>query len=252
MKSKAILTFDLEFWHNSEFLKKYAPKNKEAIDNQTEKTTMLLLDAFKQHNQKATFFILGQLAEKYPNLVKRIFNEGHEIASHGYSHKTLDELAEKSFEEEIKLSKEIIKNITGKELKGFRAPNFSLNPKTKWAIKIIKDNFHYDSSIHPLKRNFLNQTIKEIPPSLGGIYFRILPLWLYCFFLKVFSKNKIPVLYLHPLDLFDFLPQIESAPWWRKKIKYWRIKKSWKKFEKLLKKYKFISIEQYLDENTSN
>lgn len=252
MKPKAILTFDLEFWYNSNFLKKYLPKDKGLLEDFIKEPTESILDLLTRFNQRASFFVLGEVAKKYPDLIKKVFNLKHEIASHGYSHKTLNELNESELEKEIKLSKEIIKKITAKNPIGFRAPNFSLNLQTKWAIKIIKDNFHYDSSIHPLKRNFINREITEIPPSLGGIYFRILPLWLYYFLLGVFSKNKIPVLYFHPLDLFSFLPQIKSAPWWRKKIKYWGIKKSWKKFGKLMKKYNFISIEEYLEKNESS
>lgn len=251
MKPRAILTFDLEFWYNSKFLKKYLPENKNQLDDCVEKPTELLLDLLNKYNQRATFFVLGEVAKKYPNLIKRISDLGHEIASHGYSHKTLYELDKKSFEKEIKLSKEIIKNITGKEPKGFRAPNFSLNKKTKWALEILKKyNFQYDSSAHPLKSFKIPSQIPETPPSLGGIYFRILPLGLYLLLIKILSKIKILVLYFHPYELFESAPKIESAPWWKKKIKYWGAKTAWKKFEKLMKKFNFISVEQYLNENT--
>jgi peptidoglycan/xylan/chitin deacetylase (PgdA/CDA1 family) len=252
-KSKAILTFDLEFWYNSKFLKKYLPEDKKQLEDYTKKTIMLLLDLLKKYNQRVTFFVLGQLAEKYSNLIKKISDLKHEIASHGYSHKTLWELDEKSFEGEIKLSKEIIKNIISKEPKGFRAPNFSLNKKTKWALEVLKKhNFSYDSSIHPLKPYYAQKTIKEIYPSLGGIYFRILPLGLYLLLVKILSKTKIPVLYFHPYELFESSPRLKSAPWHKRKIKYWGTKNAWKKFEKLMKKFEFISIEQYLNENPFN
>ena len=252
MKNKAVLTFDLEFWYNSGFLKNYIVENKKDAKDYTEQTTMLLLEKLKYYNQKATFFILGELAEKYPQLVKTIFDAGHEIASHGYSHKSLCELNKETLQKEIYESKQTIENLNNQELNGFRAPNFSLNKKTHWAVEIIKNNFRYDSSIHPLKKNFLKKTILEIAPSLGGIYFRILPLWLYCILLKIFSKNEIPVLYFHLSDLFESTPQIKTAPWLKRKIKYWSIRKSWKKFEKLMKKFNFISIEQYLNENPIN
>jgi peptidoglycan/xylan/chitin deacetylase (PgdA/CDA1 family) len=243
-KSKAILTFDLEFWYNSKFLKKYLPENKNQLDDCVEKPTELLLDLLKKYNQRATFFVLGRVAEKYPNLIKKISDLKHEIASHGYSHKSLWELTEEGFEKEIELSKKIIKNIINKEPKGFRAPNFSLNKKTKWALEVIKNNFKYDSSVHPLNLFRIKSQILEIYPSLGSIYFRILPLWLYCFLIKYFSKNRIPVLYFHLQDFFEFIPKIK-APWLKRKIKYWGLKNSWKKFEKLIEKFNFISIEQY-------
>jgi hypothetical protein len=250
-KNKAILTFDVEFPYSSNFLKKYL-RETDKTDCQIENYFMLLLDLLKRYNQKATFFVLGQLAEKYPALIKTISSAGHEIASHGYSHNPLNELDRDMLQEELDKTNQIIKGLIDQKLKGFRAPNFSLNPKTQWAVEVIKNNFQYDSSIHPLKRNFLKKEILEVPSSLGGIYFRILPLWLYCFLLKISSKNKIPALYFHPLDLFNDLPKIESVPWWKKKIKYWGIKKSWKKFEKLIKKFDFLSIDQYLNENSSH
>lgn len=251
MKAKAILTFDLEFWYNSKFLKKYLPKNK--LKDYAEEPVALLLDILDKYHQGATFFVLGQLAEKYPKLIKKISDEEHEIASHGYSHKTLHELGIKNFEREIDLSKKITKIIIDKAPKGFRAPNFSLNKKTKWALKILKKhNFQYDSSIHPLSHIKMSNQILEIPPSLGGIYFRILPLRLYFFLIKHFSKTKIPVLYFHPYELFSSAPKIKAAPWYKRKIKYWGTKNAWEKFEKLMKKFNFISIEQYLDESSSD
>lgn len=247
MKTKALLTFDLEFWYNSKFLKKYSPKDKENIDDQIEKSIKLLLDLLNKYNQQATFFVLGQLAKKHPRLIKAIHDAGHEIASHGYSHKTLDELDEREFEKEIELSKVAFKNIINEEIKGFRAPNFSLTEDTVWAVEIIKNNFQYDSSVNPLKILKFKNQILEIYPSFGGIYFRILPLWLYCFLIKCFSKIKVPVPFFHLLDLFSFTPKI-NAPWLKRKIKYWGINNAWKKFEKLIEKFNFISIEQYLKE----
>jgi len=247
MKSKAILTFDLEFWYNSKFLKKYLPKNTNQLEDYTKESISLLLDLLKKYNQQATFFVLGQLAEKYPKIIKKIADEGQEIACHGYSHMPLNELNQNKFGKELKISKNILKNIIGKEPKGFRAPNFSLNKKTKWALGILKKyNFQYDSSSHPLKPFKASGQFQQIPPSLGGIYFRIFPLWLYISLIKIFSRIKIPVLYFHPYEFFKFSLEIKNAPCYKRKIKYWGTKNAWKKFERLMKKFNFISIEQYL------
>ena len=150
MKSKIILSFDLEFWYNSKFLKKYLASDN--FKDYVYESTIPLLELLKKYNIKATFFVLGKLAKNYPDLVEKIHQDDHEIASHGYSHKTLDELNKSEFEEEIAISIEILKKITGYPPKGFRAPNFSLNNKTKWALEILeKYNFKYDSSIFPFK-----------------------------------------------------------------------------------------------------
>ena len=98
---KAILTFDLEFWYNSRFLRKYLPKDKSSLEDYIKESTGPILNLLSQYNQKATFFVLGQVAEKHPATIKRIFALGHEIASHGYSHKVLNEMTPQEFEKEI-------------------------------------------------------------------------------------------------------------------------------------------------------
>jgi len=255
MKPKAILTFDFEFWYNSQFLKKYLPKDKSFSGDYIEESIEPILNLLTQYNQKATFFVLGQIAEKNPEIIKRIFQAGHEIASHGYSHKLLNELEPKEFEEEIIKTNQIIEKIVNQKPIGFRAPAFSLNNQTKWALEILnKYNFQYDSSIHPLlfKKTFNNSFLKELSCSLGGIYFRLLPLKIYVYLTKLFSKTEIPIVYFHPNELFESAPQIQSGPWWKTKIKYIGTKNALTKFEKLLKKFNFISIKQYLDENLIN
>lgn len=246
MKSKTILTFDLEFWHNSQFLEKYSPQDKRTSDDYIKESIEPILNLLIQYNQKATFFVLGQVAEKYPEIIKQIFESGHEIASHGYSHKSLINLSKDEFEKEIIKTNQILEKIINQKPIGFRAPNFSINNKTKWALKILrKHNFQYDSSVSPLSiYKTMADPIKEMPPSLGGIYFRILPLKIYLYLTKHTSKTKLPILYFHPYEFFDLAPKIKTAPWLMRKIKYWGTKKAWKKFEKLIKKIDCYSIKQ--------
>lgn len=255
MKSKAILTFDLEFWHNSQFLEKYQSQDKRTSDDYIKESIEPILNLLIQYNQKATFFVLGQVAEKYPALIKNIHQLGHEIASHGYSHQTINKLQPEEFEREIVKTNQIIEKIINQKPIGFRAPAFSLNNKTKWALKILKKhNFQYDSSIHPLsfRKNFGNYPIQELTLSLGGIYFRILPLKIYLYLTKHASKTKLPILYFHPYEFFDSAPKLKTGPWIMRKIKYWGTKKAWRKFKKLIQSYNFISIKQYLDESTTD
>jgi len=255
-KPKAILTFDLEFWYNSKFLEKHLIIENEDNDNDYIKESIeSLIDLLKRYNQKATFFVLGKVAKKYPEIIKKIYEADHEIASHGYSHTILEKLGPDKFEQEILKTNKIIEEIINQKIIGFRAPNFSINKKTKWALKTLKKhNFQYDSSIHPLsfKRTLNNSSVIELPPSLGGVYFRLLPLKLYVDLIKLFKKTKIPITYFHPNELFESAPQIEYGPWWKKKIKYFGTKNAFVKFEKLLKEFNFISIKQYINENPIN
>jgi polysaccharide deacetylase family protein (PEP-CTERM system associated) len=267
-KKRLILSFDLEFWYNSEFIKNYIPKGIESFDDKTIESTIPLLKILKRFNTKATFFVLGKVAEKYPDLIRQIANDGHEIASHGYSHKTLNDLTPIEFEEEIKKSVRLLEKINGVKPIGFRAPNFSLNNKTKWALKILERNgFKYDSSIFPFKTPLygdskapleiykISKNITEFPiavyqkaalriPIAGGFYFRLIPLSIYQTILVSIQKKRDAVIYLHPHELYNFIPNLK-IPWWKKKLKYWGVNNSLVKFEELLKKFELISINNY-------
>lgn len=244
LKNKLILTFDLEFWHNSQFLKGNLLENKENLKDITAESTFPLLALLRQKNIKATFFVLGELAEKHPAIIKKISDEGHEIACHGYSHKILDELSPEKFEEEIKRSINLLENIIGKKPVGFRAPNFSLNNKTKWALDILKKyGFKYDSSIFSFKAKLSDDEgkILELPVTGGGFYFRLLPLWLFKILFKLTRAKEPLILYFHPHELYNFIPQIK-APFWKVKLKYLGVSRSLKKLEKLLNNFEFIPL----------
>jgi len=282
MRNEVILTFDLEFWYNSEFLKKYLPNNQERLKDYVPEAIFPLLKLLKKFNIKATFFVLGKVAEKYPGIIKKIYSEGHEIASHGYSHKTLNSLDREEFEKEIILSVELLEKITGKRPIGFRAPDFTLSNKTKWVLEILeKYGFKYDSSIFPFRTPLygsskaplriykiskedvykIDETSKiiEFPltvyqklkvriPVAGGFYFRFIPFPIYKFFLKAIQKERPIVLYIHPHELYNFIPDIK-APFWKIKLKYWKVNKSLEKLERLLRSFKFTSVENYINEN---
>ncbi len=233
MKEKIILTFDLEFWHNSEFLKNYVSPEAENQPDHVLKSALPILELLKIKEIKAVFFVLGGLAEKYPDLIKKISDDGHEIASHGYSHKSLRDLKEEDFEKEIALTNEILKKITGKYPSLFRPPAFSLEENDKWALDILK------------KYNL--KCVLKRPAFAGGIYFRIMPLKLFQYYLKMASANKTPVLYFHPYELFESSPRINSGPWYKRKIKYWGTKNAWGKFKELMNLNDFISIKQHLE-----
>lgn len=143
------LVIDLEHWYSPELLKGFHPVS--LVDQDVE-SVMPILDLLEKYNVKATFAVLGSLAEKNSELIKDIFDRGHEIASHGYSHRMLHELGKEGFEDEIKRSVELLSSITGEKPIGFRAPSFSIDNSTKWAFGILeKYGFKYDASIFPIK-----------------------------------------------------------------------------------------------------
>ena len=121
------------------------------FEPRVEENTQLILDLFDKHDVKATFFTLGYIGEQFPDLIKEISKKGHEIASHSYAHLDLRKCSQKDIEKDLKKSIEILEKIIGKKINGFRAPFFSLDENSFWAMQIIAKYFKYDSSIFPTK-----------------------------------------------------------------------------------------------------
>lgn len=127
-------------------------------ESRIERNTHRLLDILNgsiRNPVRATFFCLGWIAERYPGLIKRIKEDGHEIACHGYAHKLIYHQSRDAFREDIKKAKSILENIIGEGVIGYRAPTFSITPKSQWAFEVlIEEGFKYDSSIFPIRHDF--------------------------------------------------------------------------------------------------
>jgi len=119
-------------------------------------TSAIQNSKFKIRNYyRATFFILGWIAERYPHLVKEIHSRGHEIASHGYGHKVIYQQSREEFREDVRRSKKILEDLTGQEVIGYRAPTYSITNKTLWALQILwEEGYRYDSSIFPIRHDY--------------------------------------------------------------------------------------------------
>lgn len=153
MKS-IILTFDLEYWFESVLIKKYLRGDE---NDSLEKFIASLLELLKNKGASATFFVTGKVLSQEPQLIKKIFDSGHEIAIHSLDHNPLWQKNEAEFDLEINLITEKIKKVTGKKPIGHRAPNFSIDQKNSWTLKILEKNgIKYDSSIFPIN-------LKNIP-----------------------------------------------------------------------------------------
>ena len=247
------------------------------FEPRVEENTQLILDLFDKYDVKATFFTLGYIGERFPNLIKEIQNKGHEIASHSYSHLDLRKFSEKEIEEDLKKSINVLEKITGNEIKGFRAPFFSLDKNSFRIMPIIKRLFKYDSSIFPTKTplygvpnaprfqynpSIENPIIKdegsmltEIPmatykfplirniPIAGGFHLRFLPYFIIKKGIKkINSFSERAMIYIHPKDLDEKMPKIKEYNW----IYYHNLRGGLKKFEKLLQDFDFSSVEKIL------
>ncbi|MCH2215554.1 MAG: polysaccharide deacetylase family protein [Flavobacteriales bacterium] len=197
----------------------------------------LLFDVLDRHNVKATLFFLGWVGEKYPHIVKEAQKRGHEIASHGCYHDLVYELGYKKFKEDIGRSKKILEDISGVEVKGYRAPGFSLTPAASWAYPaLIEEGFTYSSSIYPAKRAhgfftefgddpreivFGGKSVLEFPMTVlgapltslscfGGGYFRLFPVtWFKAAAEMVKKKNRNLIFYIHPRDIDPEQPRLD-------------------------------------------
>lgn len=272
------LSIDLEFWYTAELVREFAPENEE---DQIIESLEPLLSLLDKHDTKATFFVLGMLAEKYPELIKQLHEKGHEIGSHGYSHKTLYDLNEEEFDDEIKRSVNILKSITRKSPIGFRAPTFSINNSTKWAFEILeKYGFKYDSSIFPIKtmlygepsaplyfyrpskndvtRNDPNGKIIEFPmtvinfgkniPICGGFYFRLFPSFFLHSSIKSVNTTKPAIIYIHPWEAYSGTPRLK-LPLFSRFITYYNIDSTLPKLESMLRNLEFTTVQNVIKLN---
>lgn len=231
------------------------------------KNTLLILQILASFDTKATFFILGWVAQYFPDLVTEIEHQGHEIASHGYSHELIYNMSPNQFHRDVSLSLDHLSKVTNKKILGYRAPGFSLTHRTLWALDILMDlGFKYDSSIFPMRRNhggfenFYDQPtlmetpkrnmILEIPITpisclnqkiylLGGGYLRLFPYYLISLSLKKLNRQaKKGLVYLHPREIDSSHLRLEMSKY-RKFISYINLNTTKIKLEKLLQEFKF-------------
>jgi len=203
------------------------------------KSTHQIMQILDDHNTKATFFVLGTVAEKFPNLIKELAVNAHEIAVHGYSHKQLDLICPDEFRDEVCRSKKLLEDIISAEVYGYRAPVFSVTKSSSWAFDILaEEGYRYDSSIIPdkyknygwqgfekdiCKINLANgRSIVEVPMTVlslpilnrsfvtGGGFMRYLPYAMMKFAMKKIQKQRPAIVYLHPYEI-DISPMPEQV-----------------------------------------
>jgi len=266
---KNALSVDLEDWYNGILQIRYTDWH--LYEHRLEKNLSKIIELLDRHNIRATFFVLGYIAEKFPSLVKMIAEKGHEIASHGYNHRPVFTLSSQEFREDVLRAKKIIEDVSGIKVSGYRAPFFSIRKDSLWALDILKETgFVYDSSIFPVK-NFLygipdaprkiykieGNGLIEFPlsvvgssgmvmPVCGGFYMRAMPYNMIKWGLSYFNKKHGPaIVYLHPWELDIDKPKIKMKLKW-KIIHEYNIGSMGNKLERLVKDFQFTSIKEVL------
>ena len=275
------LTVDLEDWYHPEFVTKFVPAHQR--QDQVEEAVKPLLQLLDRCDVSATFFVLGQVAVRHPELVEKIYVGGHEIASHGYSHKRLHELGKEKFEDDLRKSTNLLGSIIKERIIGFRAPSYSIDQDTIWALDALGNlGYKYDSSIFPLRfrkkslygvpnaplypyspskeditKESDDRKIIEFPlsivklagikiPVAGGAYLRLFPAWLLRLAIKKINKEKRPaIIYVHPWETYEKTPRIK-LPFPHSQITYYGIGSSLKKIESLLRNFNFGPVKDVL------
>jgi len=265
------LGIDVEEWYHICGLN--LPTNlNHAYSSRVEKNTEKILEILDVMKAKATFFVLGAVAKQFPNLIKKIDAAEHEIASHGYQHLEIFKYSPDAFREDVKRSKAILEDLSGKPVLGYRAPQFSIVNKSLWALDIlVEEGFQYDCSIFPIRHprygipsaprvhyrirpelvEFPLSTIRVLGDNLpiaGGAYFRLLP---YCFTKKAIeSLNKENIVvnsYFHVWEIDPNQPRLK-IPFKRRFPHYVNLKSAQRKFEQLLADFQYAPIKKVIED----
>ena len=224
------MTCDVEDYFQVSAFEPFVSRNEwDKWECRVERNTQKVLDIFSDTGTKATFFTLGWVAERYPELVKRMVEEGHEVASHGYSHIRATTQTPEEFRADIIKTKSILEDLSGQEIKGYRAASYSISKDNLWALDILGETGHkYSSSIYPVKHDLYgipdaprfvylpdkDKTFKEIPvttfdwmgkrwPAGGGGFFRFYPYMFSRFALRSINQKEKQsgMFYFHPWEV---------------------------------------------------
>ncbi len=237
----------------------------DGLTSRVERNVDEILTLFSEAGVSATFFTLGWIAERYPKVIRRIAESGHEIASHGYDHARVFNLDAAKFAEDIRVTREILEDASGQAVIGYRAPSFSIDPRSLWAFEVLAaQGYKYSSSVAPIVhdhygwrkaprfafRPVSGSDMIEIPVTTallgsrrlaagGGGFFRVLP---YAFsrwaIAQVNSEDERPaVFYFHPWEVDPDQPRVGNAPMRSKLRHYTNISKMADKLSKLVREF---------------
>lgn len=266
------LTFDIEDYYQVEAFKEFVAFDEwPRYPSRVVENTRRITDILDERQVKATFFILGWVAEKFPEMVKRLTNEGHEIATHGYAHEMVYKQTPEVFEADLAKSLEILENLSGKKVIGYRAPTYSIIQESFWAFDILlRHNLCYDSSIFPIIHDRYGipdgerfphkikcdgeRSIMEFPlstvrfwkwnfPIAGGGYLRLLPYELIKQGVSWLNRQQHPaIIYLHPWELDPDQPRIQNIPARTKFRHYLNLRHTASKLRRLIHDFEFAPI----------
>jgi polysaccharide deacetylase family protein (PEP-CTERM system associated) len=266
------LTVDVEDWYHVCGVGATGDASQwDAYESRVSRNTDRVLSLLRAAGARATFFVLGYIAEKEPGLVRAIAREGHEVGTHGHFHRRIFEMSPAEFEEDLARSMDAISAASGGKAVGYRAPEWSIRPHTMWALSILrKRGVLYDSSMVPLHRmgdrsfprfpcwlrteygdivEFPLSTVRcfgEGIPFTGGLPLRLTPYFYIVSKIRRLNGVGRPALvYVHPWEFDPAQPRLD-LPWSRRFMHYFNLSGAPRKVAALLKHFRFASIREVL------
>lgn len=271
------LSFDVEEYFQVSNFENVVPRDEwDSYPSRVVDSTQRILDLLARRDLRATFFVLGWIAERHPDLVRTIRDGGHEIASHGMSHRLVYDLSPDEFRTEIERSRDLLSDLAGAPVEGYRAPSFSITPRSRWALPILAEaGYRYDSSIFPVSHPrygwkgsdpYLHArdvgegaSLVEFPPTTapwlrsrlpaaGGAYLRLLPLGLIRRGFRDSARRGNPaILYLHPWEFDPDQPRLPAGRLTRIRH-YGNLHRTEVRLERLLDEFEFTTVREVLED----
>ena len=267
-----LMSIDVEDYFHVSVFDGIVPRSQwDRMESRVVRNTMRLLDLFDEFDVRSTFFVLGWVGDRHPDLVKTISRRGHEIASHGYAHRLIYDQTLAAFREDVRRAKGLLEDACGRRVLGYRAPSYSITPKSLWALDaLLEEGYQYDSSIFPIRHDRYGIPVSarapyvidrrvgslvEVPasttqvgpvnlPVAGGGYFRILPYWWTKWGISRVNQQegRPAVFYLHPWEIDPDQPRLAAGRLGRFRH-YRHLEDTENRLRQLLTDFRFDSIE---------
>lgn len=274
------LTIDVEDYFQVSALAPYIPREEwDSRACRVERNVERILNLLDKHSVKATFFTLGWIAERYPRLIRAIVDGGHELASHGYGHQRASDLSEELFFADIESAKRLLEDLSGHEVKGYRAPSFSIGKRNLWAFDCLeRAGYRYSSSIYPIRHDHYGMPdaprfahsvrvgLLEVPvttarffernwPASGGGYFRLMPYAVSRWLLRRVNDIdcQAAVFYFHPWEIDFEQPRIKGIDAKTRFRHYLNLHRTEQRLERLLADFSWGRMDEiFLEQATAS
>jgi polysaccharide deacetylase family protein (PEP-CTERM system associated) len=274
------MSVDVEDYFHVSVFDGIVPRSQWAqMESRVSANTHRLLDLFDEFNVRSTFFVLGWVAERHPQLVKDIAGRGHEIASHGYAHRLIYDQTPATFRDDVRRAKQLLEDASGYHVRGYRAPSYSVTPRSLWALDIlIEEGYGYDSSIFPIRHDRYGIPVSprepfpierergrlmEVPgstvrvgplnlPIAGGGYFRLLPYeWTRWGIARLNAREQqAAVFYIHPWEIDPDQPRLQAG--WLGRFRHYRnLDKTEARLRALLTEFRFGTVASLLQQSAA-